>query len=93
MKWRDAVLTSLKAYTQRHATRIIQRQDFIAEELDAIVSATQSQGPTPEMTLNRVLQELRDEGIIEFLTPGRRRTSGFHRVTLMSGSVEGSVMR
>jgi HNH endonuclease len=70
MLWREAVLSSLKAYAQRHATHVIQRQDFIAEEMEAISSATQSQGATPTQTLSRVLQDLRDRGAVEFLDPG-----------------------
>lgn len=70
MQWRDAVLSSLKSYSQRRATHIIQRQPFIAEEMDVIASVTESRGATPTQTLSRVLQDLRDEGILEFLDPG-----------------------
>jgi hypothetical protein len=70
MQWRDAVLSSLRAYSQRRATRVVHRQAFIAEEMDTISSATQSQGATPTQTLSRVLQDLRDEGTLEFLDPG-----------------------
>lgn len=71
MQWRDAVLTSLTAYSVRRKTRIIQRQDFISEEMDTIATATGSQGATPTQTLSRVLQDLRDDGTLEFLDPGR----------------------
>ncbi|MBI3462866.1 MAG: HNH endonuclease [Planctomycetes bacterium] len=42
----------------------------MAEELTVIVSATESAGRTPGQTLSRILQEIRDEGTIEFLGRG-----------------------
>ena len=38
--------------------------------MDAISSATESYGATQPQTLSRVLQELRDDGTLEFLDPG-----------------------
>ena len=70
MNWRDAVFNSLKAYSRRHATRIIDRQLFISEEMSTISFATKSQGKTQTQTLSRILQELRDEKILEFLSSG-----------------------
>jgi hypothetical protein len=73
VSWKDAVLSSLKSYSARHATRVIERQAFIDEELASIVSATGTRGATPEQTVSRVLQELREDGTLEFLDPGRYR--------------------
>src|SRR5207253_8233060 len=70
MGWRDAVLSSLRSFRQRHGTRMITRQEFITEELPRIISATGSTGRTPQQTLSRILQELRDEGLVEFLGDG-----------------------
>ena len=70
MRWRDAVLLSLQSFRQRHGTRMIARQDFITEELPRIITATASTGSTPHQTLSRVLQELRDEELVEFLGNG-----------------------
>jgi len=70
IQWRDAVLLSLQAFRHGHGTRMIARQPFIAEELPVIVSATGSTGRTPHQTLSRVLQELRDEGLVDFLGNG-----------------------
>jgi hypothetical protein len=70
MQWREAVIDSLRSYSARHTTRSIERQQFIAEELPVITTATASQGLTPHQTLSRILQELRDEGLIEFLERG-----------------------
>jgi hypothetical protein len=42
------------------------RKQFIDAELSQIVSEVGSQGLTPDQTLSRVLQELRDDGMISF---------------------------
>ena len=71
MNWRDAVLASLRGFSQRHRSPVIERQPFLDEELAVIVSATGSLGATPAQTLSRHLQELRDEGVIQFLERGQ----------------------
>ena len=71
MRWRESVLSALRAYADRHATRIVDRPGLIAEHLDAIRQETGSRGATPEQTLNYYLQRLRDEGLVEFVRPGR----------------------
>lgn len=48
----------------------MERPRFLAEELPVLVAATTSQGLTPEKTTDRHLQELRDEGLVEFLGSG-----------------------
>lgn len=47
--------------------------DLVREELTAIVRETGSRGATPEATLRRELQQLRDRGGIEFMGAGRYR--------------------
>jgi putative restriction endonuclease len=47
--------------------------DIVRLELDRILRETASRGATPEATLRRELQELRDRGGIEFLGQGRYR--------------------
>ena len=69
--WRDAIVASLHSYCRRHRTAVIVRQAFLAEELQRIREATGSHGRTPGQTLSRHLQELRDDGAIEFLSAGR----------------------
>lgn len=49
-------------------------QELVQNELPRIVSETGSRGLTPEATLRRELQELRDRGAIEFLGSGSYRT-------------------
>jgi hypothetical protein len=46
---------------------------LIREELPRIVAETQSTGRTPDYTLSKELQQLREAGIIEFLSRGRYR--------------------
>ncbi len=70
MNWHDAVVEALRRYSSRHATRIIRRPALIAEELERIVQDTGSTGETPSQTLSRVLQELRDEGLLYFQGDG-----------------------
>ncbi len=67
MHWHDATLLGLRRYADRHRTRVIKRQRLVAEELDQIVADADASGATPAQTLSRVLQELRDKGLIQFL--------------------------
>lgn len=59
---------------RRSGRRTFSRQELIRDELDRIIEETRSAGRTPDYTLSRVLQELRDDGQIEFLAPGEYRT-------------------
>jgi putative restriction endonuclease len=43
------------------------REQLVASELDQIVADVGAQGATPEQTLSRELQQLRDKGVIEFV--------------------------
>ncbi len=70
MKWNDAVIRGLRRFARRHKTRKINRRGLLQEELQQIVNETQSKGITPEQTLSRVLQELRDQGLLYFLDQG-----------------------
>jgi predicted restriction endonuclease len=70
MRWKDAVIIALRRFSDRHQTRIINRQKLINEELDQIKYDTNSQGATPAQTLSRILQELREEGVLYFLEEG-----------------------
>lgn len=48
----------------------ITRQDLVQHELLRIEQETRSAGATPEQTLSRVLQELRDDGVLRFSSNG-----------------------
>lgn len=67
MTWRSAVLESLQRYCGRHHSNDVYRSRILQEELDEMIAATSSRGRTPEMTFNRVMQELRDQGYVEFV--------------------------
>ena len=67
MTWKDAVLLALSRLAKRRSSRIVTRQKILEEELDQIISDTQTDGRTPGQTLNRTLQDLRDEGMLSFL--------------------------
>jgi len=70
MSWRDSVLAALDRFAARHGSRNVDRQLFLREELAQISAEVQTQGKTPHQTASRVLQELRDEGVIEFISSG-----------------------
>ena len=71
MRWREAVLKALHRYGRRHGTRAVERPAFLSEELPAMIVATGSFGKTPDQTVSRVLQELRDEHLVAFLSDGK----------------------
>lgn len=67
MDWNTAVLNAIKRECERTNKKIFRRDMLIFHELDNIVKDTQSKGATPEYTLSRVLQILRDKNIIKFI--------------------------
>lgn len=71
--WSEAVEIAVRRLSARNRTTEFTRQQMIQEELGRIVSETGSRGATPEMTLSRELQDMRDRGEIEFLGAGRYR--------------------
>lgn len=71
--WSEVVEIAVRRLAARHGTAEITRQQIIDEELNRIVRETGSRGATPEMTLSRELQQLRDRGEIAFLEPGKYR--------------------
>lgn len=69
-RWRDAVLRALRRVAERDQTRKIRRQVLLDKERQRIVQETKTEGSTPDQTVSRVLQELRDEGVLYFLGRG-----------------------
>ncbi len=57
MLWREAVLAALDRFSTRRGAHLVERQHFIQEELDRIISDTASQGQTPSQPLSTVLQD------------------------------------
>jgi predicted restriction endonuclease len=68
--WRNAVMGALQRYSSRHKTRIISERKLTREELGQIVRDAGYQGTIDDLELSRVLQELRDEGVLVLLSNG-----------------------
>lgn len=67
MNWIDAVREAIDEVCNRKMTDVFTRDELIRQQLASIVKATGSQGRTPENTLSRILQDLRDLGEVEFV--------------------------
>ena len=65
--WREAVLDALQRLSHRSPEGVITRQQIIAEELQTIIRDTQTPAQTPEQSMSYWLQQLRDEGILQFV--------------------------
>jgi hypothetical protein len=66
MTWKESVAAAVRRLAGKTPGGAFTRQQLIDAELEQIKSETGSRGETPEQTLSRVLQELRDEGMISF---------------------------
>lgn len=66
-KWSDAVEAAVRRHVATTGSSTFTRVDLIDAELARIISDTGSKGATPDMTLSRELQELRDRGVLEFV--------------------------
>lgn len=71
--WSEAVSRAVRRHVAVTGSPIFTRQVFLDSELDAIVADTGSAGATPHQTLSRELQEMRDNGLLEFVAPGTYR--------------------
>ena len=67
LSWIDAILKAINRYCRKHNTQVFTYQQFIKEELEEIIKDTHSTGKTPANTLRYYLQNLRDQGKIEFI--------------------------
>jgi hypothetical protein len=74
MRWRDAVWDAVRRLA-RTTGQSFTREQLIAQEMANIVRDTGSTGATTGQTLSRVLQELRDDGLLLFDARGRYRLS------------------
>ncbi len=75
MTWQESVLSAVRRMTKNSDSRVFTRQQLIDSELTRIVREVRSTGETPDQTLSRVLQKLRDEGVIEFVSDDVYRLS------------------
>lgn len=64
--WKFAVTCALGRYRARHSSNNVTRDSLVKEELGQIIKGTGTDGATPEQTLSRVLQEIRDDGDLKF---------------------------
>ncbi len=67
LHWHDAVKAALGRMLERYPDGIITLKQLKVYELKRIVRDTGSTGRTPGQTLQRVCQELRDIGVLEFI--------------------------
>ncbi|AMN83708.1 hypothetical protein D5b_00283 [Faustovirus] len=66
--WEAVVYELIK---ETYADQQFTRKDLISDCMDKIVKATGSIGATPNQTLSRILQVIRDRGYLTFCRPGR----------------------
>ena len=71
--WSKAVELAVARLAARTGDSQFSLQELVVAELPRIVRETGSQGATPDATLRRELQQLRDRGGIEFLGGGNYR--------------------
>ncbi len=64
--WRDAVINGINRLTDTKNSNIFTRQELINQQLPIIIQEVGSTGETPSQTLSRILQELRDDNLLEF---------------------------
>ena len=74
--WKEAVLAAIHRLLAQGSSPVFTRNQMIDSELAQIVKDVGSAGETPEQTLSRVLQDLRDEKEISFEGPGVYRFLG-----------------
>lgn len=74
--WTRAVEDAARRHIVKTGSAVFTRQELIDAELDAIIAETGSAGATPQQTLSRELQELRDAGVLAFVDTGTYRWLG-----------------
>jgi len=65
--WSEVVEEAVRRHVQSTGDPVFTRQDLIDSELNRIVSETGSEGATPDYTLSKELQILRNAGVLEFV--------------------------
>ncbi len=71
--WFNAVKAAIVRLCNQSKNDVFTRRQLVDSQLHTIISETNSSGKTPEQTLSRILQDLRDEGEIEFIARGTYR--------------------
>jgi putative restriction endonuclease len=65
--WSEVVEEAVRRHVDITGDPVFTRQELQDSEINRIVSETGSEGATPQQTLSRELQQLRDAGVLEFL--------------------------
>ncbi len=65
--WRESVIEGIRRLVNRKSSVLFTRQEILSEEIDRIAEEAGSDGETPGQTLSKILQELRDEGLLTFI--------------------------
>src|SRR5687768_5660667 len=69
----EAVTNAVRRHVAKTGSPVFTRQALIDTELEAIIADTGSAGATPNQTLSRELQQLRDAGVLKFIDQGTYR--------------------
>lgn len=67
LTWTEAVTDAVRRCARRKSDGIFTRQELLSEEGSKMCTDTGTTGETPMQTVSRELQQLRDEGVVEFL--------------------------
>ena len=71
MTWTESTIKAIQDLTARNRRPTFSRQELISQELDNITSRLSvTVGKTPAQTLSRELQNIRDSGLLCFLSKG-----------------------
>ncbi len=73
ISWSESVAFAVRRLAARNGSAEFSRRQLLDAELPRIIDETGSRGATPDMTLSRLLQEMRDNGEVEFLGRGQYR--------------------
>jgi hypothetical protein len=65
--WKNATMDAIQRETGGDRTVQFTREDLITNQLQTIIQNTGSSGATPEYTLSKTLQELRDANYLIFV--------------------------
>ena len=65
--WSEVVEEAVRRHVDSTGDPVFKRQELQDGEMSRIVSETGSEGQTPQQTLSRELQQLRDAGVLEFV--------------------------
>lgn len=87
--WSNSVANAVRRHVAKSGSHIFTRQALMEAELDAIVADTGSAGATPNQTLSRELQQLRDNGVLEFIEQGTYRLLDPPNLSTQQGTSKG----